>query len=531
MGPRNEPQKCRLSFRIVPQMNEDFSICQITKEQFKKVRYSVILRQHYKCCKNTCEYFFNDFYDDEYIPLFLLLLKRFRNQLRFYVSNIEKHKSKIYKPDFNYHATSDNFSLSITIQDNKQCEICIKGKEWYQRNHKGISKIKKKEFTFFISWIELLTDLSRFCKNNEYVAEPFTFRTSLEYKKDKLRVYYKKEKPLLIVNLNECFDIREYEWIGTEPLYWHLLFNHYFDEYKFFDDYIKTIFNPIYICHKKFHSYLFEMCGIDCNQIVTPDDFNCENYAHSFYLGTSIPEKYEKIFNRFYYITVLIETRNIKKQIESLRDIKKTLFLKDMEVVQRSYIPAYSEYQNIFEISSDEKNNFEKLKAAYLNKGYIPINNQSRNINILFMKKGKERIMIGAFEDVNLFDHWRMVGKQFYDFYGKEPAKIECNTFMWDYDAIEEITDSQNFELCNPYALKSDYSIKYADFDKLDDNFFEFKHDCVLNSINDEVENSSPDDVYYYWPKLNGEEYTFGDIAVPITTNDLLPQNCFVMQL
>ena len=152
MGPRNEPQKCRLSFRIVPQMNEDFSICQITKEQFKKVRYSVILRQHYKCCKNTCEYFFNDFYDDEYIPLFLLLLKRFRNEFQSYVSNIEKGKYKKYKPDFNYHAASNNFSLSIIIEDNKQCEICIIGKEWYKRNNKGILRFKKKDFSFHIQF-------------------------------------------------------------------------------------------------------------------------------------------------------------------------------------------------------------------------------------------------------------------------------------------------------------------------------------------------------------------------------------------
>ena len=531
MGPRNQPQKCRLSFRIVPQMNEDYSICQISKEQFRKVKYSVVLRQHYKCCKNTCEYFFNDFYDDKYIPVFLLLLKRFRNEFRFYISNKEKGKSEIYKPDFNYHDASGKISFLITIQDNKQCEICIKGKDWYQRNNKGILMFKKKDFTFYISWIELLTEISKFIKNNEYVSEPFTFRTDLKYEKDKLRVYYKKEKPLLIVNLNECFEIREYEWIGTEPLYWHLLFSHYYDEYKFFDAYLKTIFNPIYLCHKKYHSLLFEMCGIDCNQIVTPDDFKCENYAQAFYLGTSIPEKYQKIFNRFYYITVLIETRNIKRQIESLKAIKKTLLLKNMETLQHSYMPAYSENQNIFDISLNEKLNFERLKTAYLHKGYVPIQKQQHFVNILFMAKEEKKIMIGAFEEANLFDHWRIVGKLFYDFYKKIPSKIECSSLMWDYDAIEEIIDSQNFEICNPYAFKGDYSIKYAEFDKLDENFFEFKSDIFFDSIDDELENRSPENPYYYWPELNSEEYGFGNIDVPVTINDLLPNNCFVMEL
>ena len=147
------------------------------------------------------------------------------------------------------------------------------------------------------------------------------------------------------------------------------------------------------------------------------------------------------------------------------------------------------------------------------------------------MAKEEKKTMIGAFEEANLFDHWRIVGKLFYDFYKKLPSKIECSSLMWDYDAIEEIIDSQNFEICNPYAFKGDYSIKYAEFDKLDEIFFEFKSDIFFDSIDDELENRSPENPYYYWPELNGKEYGFGNIDVPVAINDLLPNNCFVMEL
>ncbi len=526
MGPLNEPQKCRLSIRIVPQMNEDYSILQISKEQFKKVRYAVVFREHFHCCKNTSTYYFTEFYDDNYIPFFLLSLKRFRNELQMDLSEFDLRK-KYYFPfnEFNYQDESNNFSIKISLIENKQCEIVVKGNSWYQRDNKGIKKVKK-ELIFYMNGIELLTDLSRFCKNNEYISEPFTFRTDLKYEPDKLRVYYKKEKPLLIVNLNECFSIREREGYGTEPLYWHLHWRK-LGEYQRFNELLSSIFNPIYVCHKKFHSYLFEWFGIDCDKIVPRDEFSNEKYAHVFYLGTSISEKYNEIFNQFYFITVLLETRNIEKQIESLANVKKEVFLNDMSIVNATNLLAYSKGQNTFEINKDEKSNFEKLKNQYINKGYELIGNPIVDVNIAFLRYGKRKVMIGAFEEERLYDHWRIAGKKFYDFFRKIPSKIECTDYLWDYDAIEEIHDGEEEEDCNPFTFKGDYYRSYALFDALDKEFFKYRSDIY----NDDKEHIKLNDAWSYIPELSGECYHFGKKEVPVIINPLLPKYCFVMEV
>lgn len=212
-------QKCRLSFRLLPRINSKDMTAEISKEEFKKVRYAVCFRQHFACEDGETEYFFTDFYDDDYEPKFLHKLYDLLCDIRFCLS-LQGLDSESAFQAYSYSSPDGSYSIKFDPIYEKpkdryewvsKYKVCVSSSNWKIKQKRD--RVQK-SFEFEVNAMELRSGLLQFFKVNDYVPNPFTFRTGLDYQYQKLRCYKQsrrhKEKPLLLVDVNNLFRYKQH---------------------------------------------------------------------------------------------------------------------------------------------------------------------------------------------------------------------------------------------------------------------------------------------------------------------------------